>query len=59
MENIPGINWHSKNVSGYPLRNAAITNVVVAIDAECSLGIGDRKILCLLRIILLLKVNSL
>ena len=36
MENIPGINWHSEGVSGYPSRNAAITKVIVVIDAECS-----------------------
>ena len=59
MENIPGINWHSESVSGYPSGNAAITKVIVAINAGCSLGIGDRKILHLVHRILLLKVNSL
>ena len=59
MENIPGINWHSESVSGYPSRNAAITKVIVVIDAECSLGIGDRKILHLLHRILWLKFSSL
>ena len=58
MENILGINWHSESVSGYPSKNAAITKVVVAIDAGCSLGIGDRKILRLLHRILRLKFNS-
>ena len=41
MENIPGINWHSESVSGYPSKNAAITKVIVFIDA--ALGIGERK----------------
>lgn len=46
MENIRRINWHSESVSGYPSKNAAITKVIVAIDA--ALGIGDWKILHLL-----------
>lgn len=57
MENIPGINWHSESVSGYPSKNAAITKVIVFIDA--ALDIGERKILCLLLRILRLKFNSL
>ena len=57
MENIPGINWHSKSVSGYLSKNAAITKVIVSIDA--ALGMGERKILCLLLRILRLKFNSL
>ena len=57
MENIPGINWHSESVSGYLSKNAAITKVIVSIDA--ALGMGERKILCLLLRILRLKFNSL
>lgn len=57
MENIPGINWHSESVSGYPSKNAAITKVIAFIDA--ALGIGEQKILCLLLRILRLKFNGL
>ena len=59
MENIPGMNWHPESVFGYASRNTAITKVITAFDVGCSLVIGDRKILHLLRRILQLKVNSL
>lgn len=44
MENIPGINWYSESVSGYPSKNAAITKVIVFIDAALGIGRAENSL---------------